>query len=65
MVRIRGVDGRIPDRSLGRGVSKFAVESVGYLGGSYDMSLLVKYEHRVARHLWFGEVNKLRIFEIE
>ena len=65
MVRRRGADGRIPERSLGRGASSSAVESISYPGGSYDTSLLIKYEHHVARHLWFGEVNKRRIFEIE
>ncbi|KAI5390107.1 hypothetical protein KIW84_075436 [Lathyrus oleraceus] len=55
VVRRRGADGRIPDRTLGRGASSSAVESTGYPGGPYDTSLLVKYEHHVARHLWFGE----------
>ncbi|KAI5388925.1 hypothetical protein KIW84_074546, partial [Lathyrus oleraceus] len=31
------------------------VESAGYPRGSYDTSLLVKYKHHVALHLWFGE----------
>ncbi|CAK8541091.1 unnamed protein product [Lathyrus sativus] len=35
--------------------SASASESVGYPGGPYDTSLLVKYEHHVARHIWFGE----------
>lgn len=65
VVRRRGADGRIPDRDLGRSASTSATESAGYPGGSYDMSLLIKYEHHVAHHLWFGEVNKRRIFEIE
>ncbi|KAI5429749.1 hypothetical protein KIW84_034365 [Lathyrus oleraceus] len=51
----RGADGRIPDRSLGRDASSSAAEPTGYSGGSYDTSLLVKYERHVARHLWFGE----------
>ncbi|KAI5390401.1 hypothetical protein KIW84_075644 [Lathyrus oleraceus] len=51
----RGGNGRILDRSLGRSASSFAVEPVEYPGGSYDTSLLVKYEHHVAHHLWFGE----------
>ncbi|KAI5394045.1 hypothetical protein KIW84_060948 [Lathyrus oleraceus] len=55
LVRRRGADGRIPDRSLGQGASSSAVELTGYPGGPYDTSLLVKYEHHVARHLWFGE----------
>ncbi|XP_050875040.1 protein MAIN-LIKE 1 [Lathyrus oleraceus] len=57
MVRIRGADGRIPVRTLDRGASSSAAaaEPTGYLGGSYDTSLLVKYEHHVARHIWFGE----------
>ncbi|KAI5417738.1 hypothetical protein KIW84_042377 [Lathyrus oleraceus] len=55
LVRRRGADGRIPDRTLGRDASSSAPEPAGYPGGSYDMSLLVKYEHHVARHLWFGE----------
>ncbi|KAI5395778.1 hypothetical protein KIW84_062093 [Lathyrus oleraceus] len=45
----------IPDRTLGRGASSSAAEPTGYPGGTYDTSLLVKYEHHVARHLWFGE----------
>ncbi|KAI5397918.1 hypothetical protein KIW84_063651 [Lathyrus oleraceus] len=55
VVRRRGADGRIPVRTLDRGESSSAAEPTGYLGGSYDTSLLVKYEHHVARHLWFGE----------
>ncbi|CAK8578271.1 unnamed protein product [Lathyrus sativus] len=35
--------------------SASASEPVGYPGGPYDTSLLVKYEHHVARHIWFGE----------
>ena len=58
-------NGRIPDCSLGRGASSSATEPTGYPGGSYDTYLLVKYEHHVARHLWFGEVNKRDIFENE
>ncbi|CAK8572003.1 unnamed protein product [Lathyrus sativus] len=30
-------------------------EPVGYPGGPCDTSLLVKYEHHIARHIWFGE----------
>ncbi|KAI5442317.1 hypothetical protein KIW84_011403 [Lathyrus oleraceus] len=55
VVRRRGADGRIPVRTLDRGASSSATEPAGYPGGSYDTSLLVKYEHHVARHLWFGE----------
>ncbi|KAI5396362.1 hypothetical protein KIW84_062532 [Lathyrus oleraceus] len=55
LVRRRGADGRIPVRTLDRGASSSAAEPAGYPGGPYDMSLLVKYEHHVARHLWFGE----------
>ncbi|KAI5423601.1 hypothetical protein KIW84_046509 [Lathyrus oleraceus] len=55
VVRRRGADGRIPDRTLDRGTSSSAAEPAGYPGGAYDTSLLVKYEHHVARHLWFGE----------
>ncbi|KAI5415857.1 hypothetical protein KIW84_041044 [Lathyrus oleraceus] len=55
VVRRRGADGRIPDHTLGRGASSSAAESAGYPRGSYDTCLLVKYEHHVARHLWFGE----------
>ncbi|KAI5426128.1 hypothetical protein KIW84_031811 [Lathyrus oleraceus] len=55
MVRRRGANGRIPDRTLDRSASSSAVEPAGYPGGSYNTSLLVKYEHHVARHLWFGE----------
>ncbi|CAK8573992.1 unnamed protein product [Lathyrus sativus] len=38
--------------------SASATEPVGYPGGPYDTSLLVKYEHHIARHIWFGEVKK-------
>ncbi|KAI5415255.1 Mediator of RNA polymerase II transcription subunit 20a [Lathyrus oleraceus] len=57
MVRRRGADGRIPIRTLDRGASSSAAaaEPTGYPGGPYDTSLLVKYEHHVARHIWFGE----------
>ncbi|KAI5421733.1 hypothetical protein KIW84_045238 [Lathyrus oleraceus] len=57
LVRRRGADGRIPVRTLDRGASSSAVaaEPTGYPGGPYDTSLLVKYEHHVARHIWFGE----------
>ncbi|KAI5389248.1 hypothetical protein KIW84_074779 [Lathyrus oleraceus] len=57
MVRRRGADGRIPVRTLDRGASSSAAaaELTGYPGGPYDTSLLVKYEHHVARHIWFGE----------
>ncbi|KAI5444440.1 hypothetical protein KIW84_012897 [Lathyrus oleraceus] len=51
----QGANGRIPDRTLGPGASSSAAEPTGYPRGSYDTSLLVKYEHHVARHLWFGE----------
>jgi hypothetical protein len=67
VVRRRGADGRIPVRTLDRGASSSAAaaEPTGYPGGPYDTSLLVKYEHHVARHLWFGEVSKRAIFENE
>ncbi|KAI5420411.1 hypothetical protein KIW84_044270 [Lathyrus oleraceus] len=57
VVRRRGADGRIPVRTLDRGASSSAAaaEPTGYPGGPYDTSLLVKYEHHVARHIWFGE----------
>ncbi|KAI5431056.1 hypothetical protein KIW84_035275 [Lathyrus oleraceus] len=57
VVRRRGADGRIPVRTLDRGASSSATaaEPTGYPGGPYDTSLLVKYEHHVARHIWFGE----------
>ncbi|KAI5426758.1 hypothetical protein KIW84_032253 [Lathyrus oleraceus] len=55
LVRRRGADGRIPVRTLDRGASSSTAEPAGYPGGPYDTSLLVKYEHHVARHLWFGE----------
>ncbi|CAK8571891.1 unnamed protein product [Lathyrus sativus] len=35
--------------------SASAFELVGYPGGPYDTSVLVKYEHHVARHIWIGE----------
>ncbi|CAK8541803.1 unnamed protein product [Lathyrus sativus] len=37
------------------GASASATHTVGYLGGLYDTSLLVKYEHHIARHIWFGD----------
>ncbi|KAI5434449.1 hypothetical protein KIW84_021333 [Lathyrus oleraceus] len=57
VVRRRGADGRIPVRTLDRGASSSAAAAkpTGYPGGPYDTSLLVKYEHHVARHIWFGE----------
>ncbi|KAI5442858.1 hypothetical protein KIW84_011764 [Lathyrus oleraceus] len=55
VVRRRGADGRIPVRTLDRGASSSAAEPAGHPGGPYDSSLLVKYEHHVARHLLFGE----------
>ncbi|XP_050888688.1 uncharacterized protein LOC127093828 [Lathyrus oleraceus] len=57
VVRRRGADGQIPVRTLDRGASSSAAaaEPTGYPGGPYDTSLLVKYEHHVARHIWFGE----------
>ncbi|KAI5382188.1 hypothetical protein KIW84_UN0095 [Lathyrus oleraceus] len=57
VVRRRGADGRIPVRTLDRGASSSAAaaEPTGYSGGPYDTSFLVKYEHHVARHIWFGE----------
>ncbi|CAK8579505.1 unnamed protein product [Lathyrus sativus] len=62
-----GKYGMIPFRELGQGkpsrmdeeehidASASATEPVGYPGGPYDPSLLVKYEHHIARHIWFGE----------
>ncbi|CAK8544746.1 unnamed protein product [Lathyrus sativus] len=35
--------------------SASATEPVGYLGGPYDTSLLVKNEHHISRHIWFSE----------
>ncbi|CAK8536571.1 unnamed protein product [Lathyrus sativus] len=35
--------------------SASTTEPVGYPGGPYDTSLLVKYEHHIVRHIWFGE----------
>ncbi|KAI5425439.1 hypothetical protein KIW84_031295 [Lathyrus oleraceus] len=57
LVQRRGADGRILVRTLDRGASSStaAAEPTGYPGGPYDTSLLVKYEHHVARHIWFGE----------
>ncbi|CAK8535302.1 unnamed protein product [Lathyrus sativus] len=66
-MRTRGKDGRIPDCGLGwgesfrmaekenTGASASARQPVGYSGEPYDTSLLVKYEHHIARHIWFGE----------
>ncbi|KAL5059955.1 hypothetical protein RYX36_031559, partial [Vicia faba] len=64
----RGRDGKISDRSLGRsipqtlageeehiGASACALESIGFSGGPYDTSLLVRYEHHIALRLWFDE----------
>lgn len=28
-----------------------------FTGGLYDMSLMVRYQDRVARHLWFDEIS--------
>lgn len=39
--------------------------SVDFSGGLYDTSLLVKYDHHVARHLWFAEVSKWHLLYIE
>ncbi|KAI5385412.1 hypothetical protein KIW84_072128 [Lathyrus oleraceus] len=63
MVRRRGADGRIPIRTLDRGASSSAAEPTGYPGGPYDTSLLVKYEHHVARHIWFerGPKKELKV----
>ncbi|XP_050909706.1 protein MAIN-LIKE 1-like [Lathyrus oleraceus] len=55
VVRRRAKDIRIPYRSLGWGASTSATEPTGFPGRSYDTSLLVKYEHHVARYLWFSE----------
>ncbi|KAI5420663.1 hypothetical protein KIW84_044484 [Lathyrus oleraceus] len=55
VVRRRGADGRIPVCTLDWGASSSAAKPAGYPGGPYDTSLLVKYEHHVARPLWFGE----------
>ncbi|CAK8576706.1 unnamed protein product [Lathyrus sativus] len=37
------------------GASASATQPVGYPGGPYDTSLLVKCEHHIARHIWFSE----------
>ncbi|XP_058742850.1 protein MAIN-LIKE 1-like [Vicia villosa] len=37
-----------------------APQSSQFPGGPYDTSLLVKYEHHVARHLWYGEERGLK-----
>ncbi|CAK8579367.1 unnamed protein product [Lathyrus sativus] len=37
------------------GASVSARQPIGYSGGPYDTSLLVKYEHHIARHIWFSE----------
>lgn len=42
-----------------------ATQPFSFLGESYDISLLVKYKHHVARYLWSSEVSKRRIFDIE
>ena len=36
------------------------VDDEGYLGGPLDKSLLVNYEHHVARQLWNGLVSNKR-----
>ena len=64
VVQRRGAGDRILDRSLGRGASTSAAEPIGFPGGLFDTSLLVKYEYHVIRHLWFGEVVKQSIFEL-
>ncbi|CAK8561511.1 unnamed protein product [Lathyrus sativus] len=38
--------------------SASATEPVRYPRGPYDTSLLVKYEHHIVRHVWFGEVKR-------
>ncbi|CAK8535561.1 unnamed protein product [Lathyrus sativus] len=35
--------------------SASASEPVGYPGGPYDTSLLVKYEQHIAYRIWFGQ----------
>ncbi|CAK8567579.1 unnamed protein product [Lathyrus sativus] len=37
------------------GASALATQTVGYPEGLYDTSLLVKYEHHMAKHIRFGE----------
>ncbi|CAK8530424.1 unnamed protein product [Lathyrus sativus] len=37
------------------GASASVRQLVGYPGGPYDTSLLVKYEHHIVRHIWFIE----------
>lgn len=66
----RGRYAQIPNLSLGWdtlmlageeeqiGGSSSAPQSVDFPRGSYDVSLLVKYKHHIARHLWFTEVSK-------
>ncbi|CAK8541521.1 unnamed protein product [Lathyrus sativus] len=45
--------------------SASATEPVGYLRGSYNSSLLVKYGHHIARHIWFvderGSKKELKV----
>ncbi|CAK8533868.1 unnamed protein product [Lathyrus sativus] len=37
------------------GASTSATQHVGYLGGPYNTYILVKYEHHIARYIWFTE----------
>ena len=76
MARTRDKDGKILDRGLGRGapstlageeehIGASVSQAIAFPGGTYDTSLLVKYEQHIARHLWFSEVSKRPIFDIE
>lgn len=38
-----------------------SAHSVGFPGGPIDTTLLVRYEHHVARHIWEGEVRKYKL----
>ncbi|XP_050887329.1 uncharacterized protein LOC127092492 [Lathyrus oleraceus] len=57
----RGLGRSVPSILTGEkehiGASASTPWSVGFLGGLYDTSLLVKYDHHVARHLWFAEAS--------
>ncbi|CAK8577411.1 unnamed protein product [Lathyrus sativus] len=40
--------------------SASTTQPTGFPGGLYDMSLLVKYEQYIARHVWFCEETGLK-----